>query len=62
MNYNKVGVKKHTLNSEGVIYFSADIMDISIWTKMLMSYSKNMEVDIEATNRVNSVRLREACP
>ena len=64
MNYNKVGVKKHTLNSEGVIYFSADIMDISIWAIMLIFYlySKNMEVDIEATNRVNSVRLREACP
>ena len=45
------------------IYFSANIMDISFWTIMSIVYLVNvMEVDIEATNRVNSVRLREACP
>ena len=49
--------------SERIIYFSANIMDISFWTIMLIVYIVNvMEVDIEATNRVNSVRLREACP
>ena len=49
--------------SERIIYFSANKMDISFWTITMIVYLVNvMEVDIEATNRVNSVRLREACP